>query len=466
MVEKTPEKPLPARQHSLNKVPLASSRFLDYPKHIVVIGGGLAGLAAAYDLSRKGFRVTLVEEQDDFGGLASSISMEGQSVERFYHFICRGDDDLIDLVHELGLGDKLHWRQTSTAFFSHQRVYRFGTPFDLLRFDCIPWLQRLRFGVHILSSRFRSQWKWLDQIPAKPWLIENIGLEAYTEIWHPLLKVKFGDYYEKISAAWIWHRIWRVAKSRKNLFSHETFGYLENGSSTLYDRLVRDLNIKDNVRLLASTRVERIVVKDGRVTAVCTPSEQIPCDAAISTVAPQILTRLLPSASGDYFDNLRAIKSIGVVCLLFNLKSAFSPYYWMNVNDTRIKFNGIIEMTNLNRHLAGKGLHLLYIPYYLPTTEPRYQESDQFFYDEYVQSLQILNPSFTDSSIKEWHVFRDPYAQAVCTTNFTELIPQVRSPIRGLYVTDSSQFYPEDRTLSAAIRQGRKAAQIIQEEGG
>ena len=60
--------------------------------------------------------------------------------------------------------------------------------------------------------------------------------------------------------------------------------------------------------------------------------------------------------------------------------------------------------------------------------------------------------------MKEWHVFRSKYAQAICTTNFAETVPTIRSPIKGLYVTDSAQFYPEDRTISAAIRQGRTAA--------
>jgi hypothetical protein len=48
--------------------------------------------------------------------------------------------------------------------------------------------------------------------------------------------------------------------------------------------------------------------------------------------------------------------------------------------------------------------------------------------------------------------------QPVFTTNFFDLMPAHRTPIRGLYVTDSTQFYPEDRTISQAIRQGRTVA--------
>src|SRR4029077_18105864 len=102
-------------------------------KRAVVIGGGLAGLAASYDLARAGHRGVLLEAARDFGGLASSFRLEGHPIERFYHFICRSDQDLLTLVDELGLGQKLHWRQTHTAFYHHGRDYSFGSPPHPLR---------------------------------------------------------------------------------------------------------------------------------------------------------------------------------------------------------------------------------------------------------------------------------------------------------------------------------------------
>ena len=81
------------------------------PGHVVVIGAGLAGLTASYDLLRAGHRVTLLEAGTSLGGLASSINLDGQSVERFYHFICRADNDLIRLIGELGIQDNKRWNR-------------------------------------------------------------------------------------------------------------------------------------------------------------------------------------------------------------------------------------------------------------------------------------------------------------------------------------------------------------------
>ena len=78
--------------------------------------------------------------------------------------------------------------------------------------------------------------------------------------------------------------------------------------------------------------------------------------------------------------------------------------------------------------------------------------------------LKLVNPAFDESWIKERFITRAPYAQAVCSTRFADLIPPHRTPLRGLYVTDSTQFYPEDRTLSAAIEQGRIAARCWRED--
>jgi protoporphyrinogen oxidase len=430
-------------------------------KRVVVVGGGLSGLAAAYDLVRAGHQVTILEAASDFGGLASSFRLGGQPVERFYHFICRSDKHLLQLINELGLESKLHWHRTRTAFYYNGRTYAFGSPLDLLTFSAVPWVQRFRFGLHVLRSRYRAQWRWLDQIPAKPWLIESVGEEAYNIIWHPLLQVKFGEYHDKISAAWIWHRMWRVAQSRRSLFEGERFGCLEHGTATLVDPLVEWLRTQPNALLRSGVKVQPLLLRDGRVSEVSIGETSIPCDAVISTVALPNLDRLIPNQEDPYFARVRAVQYIGVVCMLLSLKRQFSRNFWTNINDPRISFNGIIEQTNLNQNLRARGLYVLYIPFYLPTTAPRFSANNEALFAEYTKMLALLNPDFSETWVKEWHVFRAPHAQAIFTTNFADLMPTHRSPIKGLYVTDSTQFYPEDRTISAAIEQGRKAAAMV-----
>ena len=95
----------------------------------------------------------------------------------------------------------------------------------------------------------QSDWRGLDGLPARDWLIDNIGKEAYNVIWHPLLRVKFGDHYDKISAAWLWHRIVRVARSRNPWWGRSMFGYLTHGSETIVRALDKCLAAQPNVSL-------------------------------------------------------------------------------------------------------------------------------------------------------------------------------------------------------------------------
>jgi protoporphyrinogen oxidase len=432
-------------------------------QRICIIGAGLAGLASAYDLGRQGRPITLLESSRDLGGLASSIRINGHPVERFYHFICRPDHDLIQLVEELGIGDRLHWRRSRTDFFHNGRLYGFGSPLDLLRFSPVPFFQRIRFGLNVINSRYRREWSRLDRLSARAWLIQQIGETAYEVIWDPLLRVKFGDFHDRVSAAWIWHRINRVARSRRHVWEPEHLGYLEYGSYTVIGALAERLKQMPNVTVRADVSVSRIEISEGRVTGVrlAGEDEAIPCDVVVSTAALPVLLSLAPDLAEDYRRQLAGIDYLGVVCGLLKLRQPLTRAFWTNINDPRIPYNGCIEYTNLNRHLDLGGSSIVYIPYYLPTSHERFAYSDERLMQEFVDGLRLVNLAFDETWIEEAHISRAAYAQAICSTGFVDRIPEHQTPVEGLYITDSTQFYPEDRTISAAIRMGRTVARLI-----
>jgi protoporphyrinogen oxidase len=428
----------------------------------VIIGGGLAGLATAYDLAKAGEPVTILESAPTFGGLASTIPIEGLHIERFYHFICRADVDLMQLVDELGLSQYLHWEVSRTQFYYNGSMYQFSRPYHLLTFSPVPLIQRLRFGLHVLASRFRKSWEELDGIPARSWLIEKVGKQAYYVIWHPLLGVKFGDYHDKISAAWIWHRINRVATSRKGLLGKEYLGYLEFGTDTVTDALVEFLKKQPNVTMRPSVAVEEIVIEGDKVQGVrLKDGEMLATDNVVSTVPMTVLSNLAPNVEPGFKEKIDKIEYIGVVCMLLHLDRPLTGAFWTNINDPEISFNGVIEYSQLNTRVSDKNVHILYIPYYLRADDPRYQAADDALYHEYSGMIKQMFPEFDDSWVKSYQVFRARFAQAICHTHFAELVPEYHPATEGLYVTDSTQFYPEDRTISAAIRVGRTVAGMI-----
>ncbi len=432
---------------------------------VCVIGAGLAGLTTAYDLGRQGRRVVVLEAAPDLGGLASSVDVAGHPVERFYHFICGGDTDLFAMVDELGLSDRLHWRQAATSYLYQGTIYPFGSPLDLLRFSPVPLLQRLRFGLNVVSSRYRRSWRALDRVPARAWLERQIGADAYRVIWDPLLKVKFGASHDQVSAAWIWHRINRVASSRRRSAT-ATARRPEHCSPTIVEALASRLRAMPCVELRTGVRVDRVLVDNRTVAGVKLVGDERPvaCRQAVSTVALPALVRMVPDLDPDTRRRFGSIAYLGVVCGLLRLDRPLGPSFWVNIHDDRTPYNGVIEYTHLNHHIDLGGGSIVYVPFYLDPAHERFGYDEATLLAEYETCLRCVNPAFDPSWIQQVVISRALHTQAVCTVGFADLVPDHRSPVRGLYLTDSTQFYPEDRTLSAAIRLGRRVAAMIAED--
>ncbi len=428
-----------------------------------IVGGGPAGLALADDLSRAGYGVTLFEAAPELGGLARSFRLGDLSIERYYHFLCAGDSGYFRKLGELGLAGSLRWRPTRMGFFYRGRLYPFSSGADLLRFDGIPLAGRLRYGFLALRCALGSRWRPLDAVPGERWLRRFLGEEAYLATWHPLLKVKFDRYHDRISAAWVWHRIHRVGRSRKTPLHRERLGYLAGGTETLVDALEAGLRAR-GVRLLAGTPVARIAIEDGRARGVETADGAFhPFDAVVSAVPLPHFVRLAPGLPDAYRQALAGVDFIGVVCVVLRLKHPITDSFWLNVHDERIPFNGCIEYTNLNPEATPDGSSILYIPFYLPRDHERFAHSDERLLDDCLRSLAILNPSFRPDWVMASAVSRDPYAQVICTAPFADRVPSHETPVENLYLIDSTQLYPADRTISGTIDLAGNVAALLRD---
>jgi protoporphyrinogen oxidase len=426
-------------------------------RRAVVIGGGPAGLRAAHVLAKAGVEVTLLETAPVLGGLASSFSFQGVRIERYYHFICRGDDHLVEALEELGLLHKLRWVGSRMAHFVDGRLYPFLTPLDLLRFTPLSLRDRFRAGIAVkLLARMKEE--ELAEQRAIPWLRRRFGDRAYEVIWEPLMRFKFAEHAPEISAAWIWARMVRLSRSRRSPWREE-LGYLEGGSATVLDAVAADFARRGG-RVVLGARVEQVLLADGRATGVRVDGETLPADAVVSTIAPRQVGRLAPGLDRDYADKLERIPSIGIFCLFLRLSRSLTPYFWVNANDPRVPFAGMIEYTNLNPLPELGGDRVLYVPQYLSPDDPRYAQSDEEVLSRYADALALVNPAFDRSWIRFSAVFRDRSAQPICLTDYRTATPTIRTPVANLFLTDSCQLHPHDRTISGSFSLGIEAARL------
>jgi protoporphyrinogen oxidase len=422
---------------------------------IGIVGGGISGLAAAYYGLKKGLEVDLFEAAGELGGLAASFDFGGRSVEKFYHFICGADDDLIGLAGELGLAGEIQFRPARTAAFTDGRLYPFSSPLDILRFAPIPFSARVRFGFNALSSKLRKRWDDLDATTARDWLIGKVGRRAFDVIWSPLLDIKFRDQSDRVSAAWIWHRIHRQASSRKTPWSRENYGFFKDGTSSFIARLEAEI-LSRGGRIHLGAEVARINRAPGELQAILASGKKAAFGKMIMAVPLPVAAGLVERFNPAYAEKLNSIGFLGVACALFRLKKRVSDAFWLNIHDPRIPVNGFIEYTNLNPDGGPGGDKLVYVPLYLRTSDPWYSKDAAGLRSELFQVLRVVNPALTGDDVVDFRVFRSPYAQAICPTGFKDRVLPVKTPVPDLYLLDSTQLYPSDRVLSALIGLARK----------
>jgi protoporphyrinogen oxidase len=422
---------------------------------VVVVGAGAMGLAAGYHALKRGHQVTVLEASPEPGGMAAHFDLGGLSIERFYHFICKSDRPTFELLRELGLGDRMRWVPTSMGYYVDGGLEPWGDPVSLLRFPKLSLVQKLRYGAMMFFAVRRRDAGGLEHVSARDWITRWCGADLYERLWAPLLKLKFYEYADNISAAWIWARIKRLGTSRRSLFQEE-LGYIEGGSETLIHALVGAIRQRGGEVRLAMP-VSRITVDAGHVTGVVAGTERLAADAVISTVPTPLVPRVAPDLPAADLARYQAIVNIGVVCVVFRLKRSVSPHFWINISDPRFEIPGIVEFSNL-RPTADT---VVYIPYYMPVTHPKFARSDEFFRAEGLGYLKLINPALHQNDVIACYVGRLRHAQPVYPPGFSAMLPPVQTAIAGLQIADTCFYYPEDRGIAESVRLGKAMAERI-----
>ena len=146
------------------------------------------------------------------------------------------------------------------------------------------------------------------------------------------------------------------------------------------------------------------------------------------------------------------------------LDRPLSGKYWMNIADADMPFVALIEHTNLiDKSLYG-GNHVVYISNYPSRESELYQKSGEELVEEFTPHLRKVNPDFNPSWIVEFHHHRVDGAQPIVGVDYGLHIPDHRTPVKGLYLANTTQIYPEDRGTNYSVRMGRRVAKMVLED--
>lgn len=428
---------------------------MTHPKTIAILGAGFGGMSAAYDLARAGHKVTIYEAAGVVGGLASGFKEPhwDWSVERFYHHFFTTDAALLQLVNELRLDNMVQFRRPLTVVFDRDTFRPFDSIPNMLFFPGLGWgIDKLRFGLVGLYLRLTGNWRALEKYTVDEWMRRWAGAFSYELMWEPLMVGKFGERYARqVNMAWLWARI----KARST-----QLGTFEGGFQAFADRFSDHLR-QMGVALHLNSAVQKISTHPEGGLLLDTTLGSTHVDQCLVTTAPSLLAQLAPGLGDDYLKGLLGLKSIGAVVMVLALKRKLSEqgYYWYNIpKKAGFPFLALVEHTNFvpGEHFGGD--HIVYIGDYLEIDHEHFTLSKEDLLARFLPSLQRINPEFTPDWVRQSWLFRTAYAQPVPLLNHSNNIPDIQTPVPGLYFASMSQVYPWDRGTNFAVEIGRRAA--------
>jgi protoporphyrinogen oxidase len=438
-------------------------------EHVVIIGGGYTGLTAAYEISKsRNKKVTIIEKESEFGGLARSFDVgNGVHLERFYHHWFTNDKHIMRLIKELDLSHNVILNNTNTGMYYANNFYKLSSPFDLLKFTALSFISRIRLGILTIKARHIKNWKILEDYTAEEWLIKVAGQEVYKVVWEPLLTGKFGAYKDKVSAVWIWNKL-KLRGGSRDKKGGETLAYYKGGFAALTQELEKAIKIK-GVEIVKGKLVSHITHNNNQITGVKTiDGEAIQCNKVISTIALPLFAEIYNDSNfvpnkyiNDYRKKISNIEYIGNVCLVLVLNRSLSSTYWTNVNDADFPFVAVIEHTNFEPSSTYSDKHIIYLSKYLPTTDTLYSMSKDQLLAFSLPFIKRMFKQFKDEWLEEVYLWKEPYSQPIITRNYSDKIPAYESPIDGLYVACMAQIYPEDRGTNYAVKQGVELVKLL-----
>lgn len=400
----------------------------------------MLGMTLALRLAQRNFRVTLIEGQNQLGGLADAWKVGDITWDRHYHVTLLSDSKIRAILAELGLDQQMEWVTTKTGFFVDGVLHSLSSNWDFLKFPPLNLFDKARLAWTILYASRITDPKPLESISVSDWLIRHSGKRTFERIWLPLLKAKLGEAYRETSATFIWATIARMYAARRTGLKQEMFGYLPGGYSKLlatFQQKLVDLGVE--IRLGTPVRTIRTTEVSEQAVELAS-GETVLADRVVCTTTGNVTSRLCPDLLDAEHKRLKAIRYLGILCTSVVLEEPISPYYVTNITDTNIPFTGIIEMSALVSRQEFGGKSLVYLPKYVSSDDPLWQKSDSEIEADFLATLQKMYPSFAKNRVIATRTSRVKEVFALPNAAFFENVAPIQTSRPGLFVVNSSQI--------------------------
>lgn len=423
---------------------------------IAIIGAGFTGLAAAYELQKKGHLVTLFEKDAQPGGLAVGYQEKkwDWSLEKHYHHWFTNDTFVLQLAKDINFPVLI--KRPKTCVFLKNNRYQLDSPSAILQFPLLSMTEKIRMSAVLGFLKCNPFWKPLERVRATTVLPILMGKKAYEMLWEPQLTNKMGKYADEISLVWFWTRIYKRTPS----LAYPQGGFL-NFALALAEQITKKggiisyesqtTNIQDNDRRVTLT----ILDKFGK-------TKKNTFDKVIVTLPSFLFLQLAPQLPVAYTKKLVKLRGLGATNMVLRLKKPLmnDKTYWLSICEKNSPVMVVVEHTNLMDRKNYNNEHLVYIGNYPDPKSIEFSLDKEKLLQRYDTLLKQINPEYKKNLIA-YEVFRAPFAQPIVPTNYSKLVPPLTTPLPNVFLANIEQVYPWDRGTNYAVELGQKVAALI-----
>jgi|SRR5690348_3828499 len=439
---------------------------------VLIIGGGLAGLAAGVALAEGGCRVRLLEQKPYLGGRARSFrdAATGSVVDNGQHLFmgCYHATlrflNAIGTAHTVTFDPQLRVRfLDSNKKLTELRCPAFPAPWHLLAGVCLSnsftfgeKMDVLRLGRALRSAKDKVDSDGvLEHMTVEEWLSALRQRESLRRNFWDLLCIAAMNEDPQITSALLFRRVLRLALFSSPLDSR--LGVPRQGLSDCYtDAAARKITSRGgSVELRRDVRA--LLVSDGVCHGVkLADGAVIEAKAVLSAVPWNILPALLPAD---------AVTSEPAFSRILDLHPApiISIYLWFDRAVTDLEFVGLrgttIQWLFNKGRLLGSGEN--YISLVLSGAHDHVERPKEDLLETAVSELRNLLPGMRDARLMHSLVIKERFATFSPCVGVDSLRPPALTPIRGLYLAGDWTDTGLPATIEGAVQSGYTAAEAI-----
>jgi squalene-associated FAD-dependent desaturase len=437
------------------------------PRTALIIGGGPAGLTAAWRLTTQGYAVTLIEQSKRLGGRLLCSGSGANQFDAIPPVFIGNQTATLALLKELGTADP-------TALARDLRL-EFLLPGR--RIECLmqPWLPApfhtitglLLFGGLPLGDRWRlldaieRSWEGdpalpenLEQRTAEEWLTERKQSErARADVWTPLARFLIGDDLTTISAAafvGVFTRCFLAARRHARLAAP---------TDTLHDLLLTPLTSRlaragASIRLNAAAML--LQIENDRVTGVkLRDGTTLIADQYVMALPHRQLTAIMPErvlTHYSYFQQLTQLSDSPALTVHLRVDTALqAPRIVLFARRT---FHWLVSRPGPRR--SGTLISVV------ATGKPElFERADQELVALALDKLACAYPGSETIKLLDSQVVREPHAFLTMSPGVRVLRPLPQSPFQNLFVGGDWTDTGLPATLESAIVSGSRCAEAI-----